>query len=231
MKKTIYLGVFLCLFLCVSCNGQKKENKNLNNKNNNEMTEKFDFKAYEERIKNDPFNGYKYIKEDGTIVEESDGDRPIRWEVPPPPTFVKIYKEFYKNGDLKTKQSVMGEHLIVGMSVYYDEKGNKSEVNEDAKFGKIKPDDILIFLENKKRINLQTGEGVFDSENDFTFKATYDEKKNIWHVAICHGRPYTIDEMFEIMKDLGGGEPDDWKPFEYIIDGNTGEIISSNEDE
>jgi hypothetical protein len=104
----------------------------------------------------------------------------------------------------------------------------RREVNEDAKFGKIKPNDILKFLESKNVINLQTGEGVFDSEDNFTFKIVYDEKKNIWYVTIHKGRPFTESEMFQIM-ETGRGEPSGWKPFEYVIDGNTGEVISSHE--
>jgi hypothetical protein len=210
----------------ISCGGQNK--KNISIKDKEEMTEKFDFKAYEERTKNDPFYGDVYVKDDGTIVEEIAGDRPVRWEIPPPPSFIKVYKEFYKNGDLSVQKSVMGEHLEVGISVYYDEKGQKSEVNEDAKFGKIKPDDILKFLADKKRINLQTAEGVFDLENNFTFKMVYNEEKNTWHVIIDKGRPYTAVEMSKIM-ETGRGEPNDWKSFEYVINGETGEVISSDE--
>ena len=220
MKYLVIPFLVSLLFIANSCQ---------NNKNN--MVEKFDFKAYEERTKNNSFDERAYTKEDGTIVEESDGNTPTIWETPPKPTFVKIYKEFYKNGKLKKQFTLMGERLKIDTSVYYGIFGCKIVVDENKKFGKIKPNDILKFLEDKGRINLQTGEGVFDWKGGFAFRIVYQKNKNIWYITIPEGRLYTPDEMHIIMSTLPFGEPNEWKSFEYAIDGTTGELISSNEDE
>jgi hypothetical protein len=224
-KSIIILGIIACIVN--GCSGQTK-NKLTENKDN--MIETFDFIEYEKRVHNDPVNGDRYTKSDGTLVEEINCANPVRWEMSPRPTFVKVLKQFYSNGNMKRKETHFGQHTRVDTSLYYDEKGNLIKtVDENKKFGKIKPEDILRFLESKKRINIETGEGVFDVDNHEMFKVIYNEKKNVWYITIWKGRPYTAIEMDEIMAKIDIGEPNDWKPFKYTIDGNTGEVISANE--
>lgn len=180
-------------------------------------TEKFDFAAYEERIALDPLYGDSYVRQNGTLVEESVEKLPVRWEVSPQQPFYVSYKEFYSNGNLKKHERFFGRYTKVGVSAYYNKTGKlQKEIDEGKKFGKIKPEDIIDFLEKKK----------IDAAE---FEAVYNKKKNIWYITIPKGRPFTDDEMFEIIKKTRG-EPNDRKPFEYVIDGNTGEVISSNED-
>ena len=72
-------------------------------------------------------------------------------EMLPLPSFLKIYKEFYANGNLKRKETYIGENVKIGISEYYDEDGVlDKKVNEDAKFGKIKYTDCLAFLDKKE---------------------------------------------------------------------------------
>ena len=210
MKKLI---IILAATAQISCGGQS-----------NSKNETFDFAAYEKRMNDDPIRGRFYTKPDGTFVEEIGGSTPVRWETPPKPTFVKVYKEFYSNGNMKRNETYFGKYTRVDISLYYDEKGNMTrKIDENLKFGNIKPNDILRFLEEKQRINIATGEGIFDEEGRETFAAVYIEEKNLWHVEIYKGRPFTASEMHEIMK-TSFGEPNDWKSFEYEIDGETGEI-------
>jgi len=223
--KILYLSLFIFVY---ACNGQTKK-KEMLTQNKNIMIEKFDFIEYEKRVNNDPINGEFYTKPDGTLVEEINSTNPVRWEIPPKPSFVKVYKEFYPNGNMKREETYIGKITKTGISLYYDEKGNiTKKVDEDSKFGKIRQKDILVFLEGKKRINIETGEGIFDERGNFMYNIAYNEETNLWYVTIPQGRPYTAIEMSEIMKN-SIGEPSDWKPFEYVINGTTGEIISSDE--
>ena len=75
------------------------------------------------------------------------------------PQFYAIQKKFYPNGNLKSKVQFIGEYILTGESIYYDENGNITKVDEDAKFGKIKPDWILKFIEKEGWIDLKTGRG------------------------------------------------------------------------
>lgn len=228
--KILYL--ILLAFFVYACNRQTKKNETLT-QSENSMIEKFDYIEYERRINNAPMEGNYYFKLDGTFVEEmlgSNNEYAIRRETPPKPSFVKIYKEFYMNGNIKSKETRFGEYTKVDISLYYDEQGNiTKKVDENRKFSKIKPEDILRFLEEKKRINLETGEGVFGEKSKFLFEVVYNEDKDIWFVTIPQGRYYTALEMDEIMKNWDIGEPSEWKQIEYEIDGKTGKVISSDE--
>lgn len=84
-------------------------------------------------------------------------------EYPPVPEFYAVGKTFYPRGTIKSKIYYTGERLRFGESIYYDEDGKIiNRVNEDAKFGKIKVDDLLLFIEKEGWINLETGEGRED---------------------------------------------------------------------
>jgi len=81
-------------------------------------------------------------------------------EYPPVPDFYAIHKYFYPNGNIKLRGKYMAQHLSFGEWIYYDEQGNIiKKVDEDAKFGKYKIEDILKFIEKEGWIDLKTGEG------------------------------------------------------------------------
>jgi hypothetical protein len=229
MKSIFFTLIFAGMLIL---NGCKKEEmimteNNLTQSGNN-MTETFDFIEYEKRINNDPVNGRFYTKPDGTLIEEINSANPVRWEIPPKPSFVKVYKEFYPNGNIKRKETYFGKYTKVDTSLYYDKKGNiNKKTDENNKFGKIKPENILSFLEEEKQINIKTGGGIFNSEGEAAFEIVYNKKKNEWYITILKGRPFTAAELREIM-EKSIGEPDDWTSLEYVIDGETGKIISSD---
>jgi len=217
----------LFILSCLSC----KENI-IQKKNENTPIETFNFTEYENRINNDPLNGHSYIKSDGTLIEEivvGNKKRVVRWETPPKPSFAKIYKEFYPNGNIKSIEMFFGKYTKIGTSLFFNKKGKlKKQIDENKKFDKIKPEDILLFLKEKNRISIETNEGIFDENGNELFEISYNNKKNIWYVTIKKGRLFTDSEMLEIMSKIRG-EPGEWKPFEYMIDGKTGEIIKSEE--
>ncbi|MDR1123070.1 MAG: hypothetical protein LBL61_00285 [Elusimicrobiota bacterium] len=227
------IGIFVMLGAGIlTLNGCKKEEITMagNNppQNGDNMIETFDFTEYEKRINNDPANGWFYTKPDGTLVEEINSANPVRWEMPPKPSFVKVYKEFYPNGNIKRKETYFGKYTKVDTSLYYGKKGNlKKKIDENKKFGKIKPEDVLSFLEEKKHINLKTGEGAFDSMGEAEFEIVYNKKKNVWHITMRKGRLLTYEEMLERIREMGRdggpvGEPNEWTSVVYIIDGETG---------
>jgi len=231
LLKRLFLILYILLILKFLSYSSCGENSIQKTKENTPI-ETFDFIEYNKRVNNDPNNGRFYTKEDGTYVEEivvGNKKRTVRWETPPKPSFFKFYKEFYPNGNIKSIEILFGKFTKIGISSYFNREGKIiKEIDENVKFGKIKPKDILKFLENKNRINIETGEGIFDKENKETFKIVYNEEKNIWFVTIIKGRYYTESEMLEIMKN-SRGDPNIWRPFNYEIDGETGELISIEE--
>lgn len=224
-KKIFFLSLILLLN---SCNGQVKEKKEI--KESDIMIEKLDIKQLkEEGIKTaitDKDFSYELIKtyKDGSYIEITGSvyeNGFVKRETPPKPSFKTIYKEYYSNGNLKKKEVFVGENVKIEKSMYYNVDGSLAEeVNEDKKFGKIKYDFILKFLDEKKLINLENGNNRYDEDRRATFVINYDEVKNIWHITIVKGKPNNEAPSNNI------GEPVSYFPIVYTIDGETGKKIN-----
>ena len=79
-------------------------------------------------------------------------------EYAPAKEFYQIQKWFYPSGSMRTKTSFLGD-VVIGIYEEYDEEGNLLKVvDEDKKFGKIKPKDIVELLEKEGWFNRETGE-------------------------------------------------------------------------
>lgn len=215
--KSIFL-IVLCLNM-LSCNGQ--ENKDIiTNSNHKKMREKIDLKLYKSFEEN---SDYRYVLPSGNIIFRMsffNEDGGSQYESVKPPSFLTIYKEFYASGYIKKKEIYIGENVKVGFSEYYDKNGNKKEINEDAKFGKIKPQDALKFLEKKGIINLVTGKGKFDKDGRPTFELNFENNANekYYVISISNGKPNSPENFPKI------GEPPAFAALNYKMDGETGEV-------
>ncbi|QYS89799.1 hypothetical protein [Flavobacterium davisii] len=124
------------------------------------------------------------------------------------------------NGNLKRKETYIGENVKIGISEYYDEDGTlDKKINEDEKFGKIKYTDCLAFLEKKGYIDLKTGKGREDKDGRplFEFYFNDEEGHKSWVISIIKGKPNNA-----IPTSLG--EPLDALPLDFIMDGETGKV-------
>lgn len=206
----------LCLIILVnSCNGQNKDNSDKKIEKN-KIVEKFDQDIY----KKTNYGFDSYTKEDGTIISMIDFDSltgGVQRETLGKPSFLTTYKEFYANGNIKKKETFVGERTKIGISEYYDEEGNVEKVDENKKFGKIKPEEVLKFLENKKIVNRSTGAGRLDKDGRPTFEIEFDEKNKNYLITIIEGKPNT--GPFD-----GMGEPLAFLPILYKMDGETGKV-------
>ncbi|WP_146106063.1 hypothetical protein [Apibacter adventoris] len=202
-----------------SCQGQEIK-KSKPNKKDTAMIEKFDFDMYKKTEQ----GSITYTKNDDTEIYMIDFDNEggFQRERLPSPSFLIVYKEYYANGNLKLKETYIGEHVKVGISQYYDEKGNLiKEVNEDQKFGKIKPQQVLEFLQEKGYINLKTGKGRVDEDGRAVFELYFGEqnKEKYWIISIVKGIPNTDPKNFPEF-----GEPPAFIPLNYVMDGETGKV-------
>jgi hypothetical protein len=205
--------ILMLLISLLACKGQNKK----------VMIEKFDFEVYSKRksavhlfYKNDTLFEMVFNEKRGGHVNI----------IPPKPSFFKIYKEFYSNGNLKKKETYVGENVKIGISQYYDEDGTLDKtVNEDEKFGKIKYTDCLNFLEKKGYIDIKTGNGREDKDGRAVFEFYFNDEngKKAWIISIIKGRPN--DQI-----PSGIGEPLDALPLNFIMDGETGKVIEAKED-
>ena len=217
MKKIFFL---LTIFMLTGCRGQEQKKIKPNTKNTT-MIEKFDFNIYEKTNKGSD----EYTLPNGNTIFSIGfikNKKGFQYERLPPPSFLTIYKEYYANGNLKLKETYIGQQVKVGISQYYDEQGNLiKKVNEDQKFGKIKPQQVLEFLQEKGYINLRTGKGRVDEEERPVFKLYFGEKnkEKYWVISIVKGIPNTDPKNFPKF-----GEPPAYLPLNYVMDGETGKV-------
>ena len=100
-----------------------------------------------------------FLKKDWLITLSKLDDRGA-WsaEYSPAHDFYVVGKTFYPNGSLHSKGRSFGR-VPIGIYEEYDEAGNLIKVvDEDKKFGKIKPKDIVELLEKEGWFNRETGE-------------------------------------------------------------------------
>lgn len=220
MKIILFILSFTLIF---SCNGEEKKTiKNIKGSTtinqNNKMREKFDFEMYEKTH----YGLEPYILENGTSIDMafSKNKGGFQNEKLPKPSFETIYKEFNKEGFITKKEHYIGKSLKVGISEDYDDAGNVNKIDEDKKFGKIKPIDALRFLEEKGILNLKTGKAKQTSSGFDNFELSFDvaDGKKQFIIKILEGKPYN--------GPYGIGEPPAASPIYYYMDGDTGEIIS-----
>lgn len=210
--------LFIGLIIAISITGCKTAVVAQKTDKMNATFEKFDFESWDNNYAN-----YKkgtteqsYLLKDGSeIFPDIEGTVII----PPKPDFYSIYKSYYKaNGHIKEKGRLLGikNSLIkIGTWYYFDSSSTKpKEVNEDKKFGKFDYHKLLTFLTNKGDINMHTG--MNREKLEIEFYATDTSHQKLWKVYLLQGTQDLGDKM-------------ETKGKLYFIDGNTGEVIKSQQ--
>ncbi|WP_419868501.1 hypothetical protein [Chryseobacterium sp. CT-SW4] len=223
MRKLIYLP--LLFFMMCTCQSKKEDIKTGNDKIKT-MSEKFDFELYKRYQESD---GTLELKNGYTILSMSapgHNELGTQEELLPKPSFLYVYKEFYPDGKIKKKETRLSETVKVLNSEYYDGQGNlESTVDEEKNYGKIKYQDVLKFLDKKGYINIKTGEGRLNEDGTNKYDIVYDAKIPAWTIFITQGKKLSEKEFLELAAN-SVGEPGIWKPIQYQMNANTGEIIS-----
>ena len=142
-------------------------------------------------------------------------------EYAPAKEFYQIQKWFYPSGSMRTKTSFLGD-VVIGTYEEYDEEGNLIKVvDEDKKFGKTKPKDIVELLEKEGWFNRETG------ENKITEKEVLPTTGMFYREIIKYVQIRYVPKQ-------ATGERSYWKIAieprfmmwitTYIVDGETGEF-------
>ena len=163
-----------------------------------------------------------FLKKDWLITLSKLDDRGA-WsaEYSPAHDFYVVGKTFYPNGSLHSKGRSFGR-VPIGIYEEYDEAGNLIKVvDEDKKFGKIKPKDIVELLEKEGWFNRETG------ENKIT------EKEVLPTTGVFYREIIKYVQIRYVPKQATG-EKSYWKIVieprfmmwitTYIVDGETGEF-------
>ena len=191
--------------------------------------EKFDFELYE--IVKSQKNG-KYEFPNGNIiwVMEYDEQEKIYYKIEliNEYPYYTSYKEYYRNGYLKSSEKKVGDYVYIGQRLMYDKKGNLTIIDEDKKFGKIKIDYIMNFLQEKGIIDLKTGEGWYDKKNSYssTYYLYFEEDKIGKYWIIIYLRYERLDPKNPKLKYK---EEPAHISFTWLIDGETGAIYTEDE--
>ena len=219
MKSTTLIIFLLCFVPIVGYAqtiGEQRAKKDTTMLQQREV-ERYDFEA----TKNGTID--VITEQDGWILEKSSmwPSGPFYDEYAPAKEFYQIYKWFYPSGTMRTKITLLGD-VVIGIREEYDETGNLVKVeDEDKKFGKIKPKDIVELLEKEGWFNRETG------ENKIT------EKEVLPTTGVFYREIIKYVQIRYVPKQATG-ERSYWKIVieprfmmwitTYIVDGETGEF-------
>jgi len=221
---------------------EEKENKELqtflNLKNKDTIREKFDFELFEKVKK---VSEGVYVKPNGDMVVSMNwykgGDASDKLlggyirEIIGKPPYITVLKEFYIDGYIKEKKTFLGQYLPIGISEYYDKYGKLTQVNEENRYRKIKPADVLKFIEKQGVINLKTGKGFFvgDPLNaELSFNISYGKPRD----TTTENNYYIIGFKYkggEAETDPSGGEPLSASDLIYYMNSKTGRVYTQKE--
>ena len=219
MKRTTLIIFLLCFLPIVGCAQPLSEQliKRDTTMLQQREVERYDFEATK--------NGTDavIVEQDGWILQKSSmwPSGPFYDEYAPAKEFYQIYKWFYPSGTMRKKIVLLGD-VVIGIREEYDEAGNLLKVlDEDKKFGKIKPKDIVELLEKEGWFNRETG------ENKITEKEVLPTTGEFYRAIIKYVQIRYVPKQ-------ATGERSYWKIVieprfmmwitTYIVDGETGEF-------
>lgn len=193
--------------------------------------EKYDFKITEGELKDASFMREQTLVD---IYGMTSG-KGVYKEYAPACDFYMTYKAFYSNGILEEKGCCYFSTTKFGEWKYYNENGYLIKtVNEDLKFGKIKPQYIIYLLEEEGWFNRKTGankllaspEYILNSDSTYTIIDPPNFRTDGYFT-------YEINRWMDISFDSSNGHPQwfvsidptaitNWTWTIYTIDGDTG---------
>ncbi|UUV22727.1 hypothetical protein [Paenimyroides aestuarii] len=187
---------------------------------NKEFFKKFDFNLWGNRYSNFKENKHGYLLEDGTEFMPYYGSVVFYDVLLSQPSFYTTHYEYYKEScELKYYGKYLGIYngrsdVKIGIWRYYDENGILTkEVDEDKKFGKFSYNEVLEFLNKQKELT------TFLQEKRILNLRTGENAENIWYEFNEKTRLWTIQAFNDIA-------PDQWqRGWRYIINTDTGKLI------
>ena len=220
-----------CLLIMVGCQGGKNINQKDTAMINGNEIERFDYSLLPEEVRKKGRGCTGWLK-DGwkvSISLYSEGNI-TQWEYAPAKDFYMIVKSYHSNGILKSYCQYLG-HVPFGIRRVYDTDGNLIErVDEDAKFGNLKPQDIVDFIERQGLINRETGSVLFNRPRYAS--DTIRKTDGTFYISVIYR--YHLEIFFSPANHSEDGKeikPPRWsisyikdpdKEIEYLVDGNTG---------
>lgn len=185
--------------------------------------EKYDFVSTKNGTEN------SITERNGWVIEKHYFSNERAWydEYAPACEFYMIWKDFRPNGMIWRRVKALG-YVKFGMYEEFDEEGNLTKlIDEDKKFGKIKPLYIVEFLEKEGWFNRKTGENKVTSKRILPTNGEF----YMWIISNIVITFMTKEES-KTGKCFWGitVEPrSEGHRTNYIIDGETGEFTKEEE--
>ena len=190
--------------------------------------EKFDFELYEKTH----YGNLNFIRPNGNIVfvmsfsEEGGGTME---EIVNKYPFYTLYKEYYPDGYIKVQKTFIPDALAIGKSYYYDKEGRMTIVDEDKQYEGFKYtiDDVLLFLQEKKQLNIKEGTLWYNEKYRFAYSINYTnlKGKTVWRIKINNAIPF---DPAKHSITLGYDQPKFMYVY-YLMDVETGRVYTEEE--
>ena len=197
-----YILFFLVLTAMLSCAAQ--------NSNNMGQVEKFNYDYYKSKLHPNT-TSVVYTEKDKTVVKVDFDKNYYSIVQIKNRTFCKDVKIYHKNGILwEEGKRFYCSSIEIGMWREYDKEGKLiKETDEDKKFEKlrIKPKDLLRWMESQGWIDLWSGKGQQSSFSNTPFRINFSP----------HGKDHA--KWYISRVTMSGTE-------EFVIDAETGKVIS-----
>ena len=160
--------------------------------------------------------------------------------------YVEILKDYHPNGQINSVVKIAKgfRNRAIGKSIYYDEYGNKTIIDNDTLYGALKYNDIVRLLINERLIDDPTKEIGGHRLEESAFGVKYIKEVNFWY-AVISIRPMErwieklkewkcLKEAMQVQKDLDKQYKEEPCAETHIyaelyIDGDTGKIYLKNE--
>jgi hypothetical protein len=162
--------------------------------NDTTMAERFNYEAVEKE---------EFLTKKGDwLIYISPMPGGFQKEYAPAKDFYMILKQYHPNGIISIYTKILGS-VAFGIRDYFDKEWNRIKVvDEDEKFGKVKPKDIVVFLNEQGIINGETGETIFSKNPMKTDGSMYWQIGGKLDIRIC--KQDMLDEWsIKIKKRLG----------------------------
>jgi hypothetical protein len=142
-----------------------------------------------------------YIEKNGWLIFITPPN--FQKEYAPAKEFCQIQIFFHPNGIIRERGKYLGS-VKFGLWEYFDDKGNRTKViDEDAKFGNVKTEDIIDFIKKKGIINRETGETIFYDQPLKTDGSLYMNTIGKLEIHISTKKDMYINKSIEIRDRLG----------------------------
>ena len=224
--------LIILIFTAIGCQSKSRDKdtdnkENISFKNDSTMErnyERFDFEAAE---KNRTRWGSIEMERKDTLRTMFKSEKILVYtDYLPASEFYEIVKFFHQNGAIKSQATFLGS-VRFGIYEEYDENGYCiKKVDEDRKFGKIKREDIVKFMEKEGWFNRTTGENKVAKESPLKTDGTfYREIMRYTSIGFIEAKYDTSGKEIEPLKWRVVIEPRfERHVIDYTINGNTGKI-------